>query len=372
MEPMRFARSVLLLCALGGCSRGEAHASGRARTRARPTAHVPAAALAPALVPAPAPATTNARVLTDRTPALVTPPAPELAGPRPARTELLRLASAPHAAHPEVLVHTPAGYDPAGPLRVVLFLHGWYGCVSVVAGDRDGPCHRGGRSRHSIDVVSAFDRAGVNAVLVLPQLAYERASSDAGRLNEPGGLRRMLDEVRAQPAVLEMLGPAQRPASAFIVAGHSGAHAPIARVLEAGDVSPRCVLFFDALFRVPPALARWARARPERYDPTASGVEAPTRFSFAYTTSTGTGFNTLRFVRSLAELLPAEARPRALALHSGDGTPDESVYAHPLVAVRTRVSHEDVPRVFLPPMLRACVAALPGNAPEGDPRSPAL
>ena len=115
-------------------------------------------------------------------------------GPRGARaeafTEGLSLATRayelPRGA-PSLVAHAGASFDPSRPFDVVLFLHGWNGCVNVLVRAGEVPCIPGGARETGWDLAGGFDAASTNAVFLAPQLAYRTregrptASEDGSR-----------------------------------------------------------------------------------------------------------------------------------------------------------------------------------------------
>jgi hypothetical protein len=75
--------------------------------------------------------------------------------------------------------------------------------------------------------------------------------------------------------------------------------------------------------------------------------------SFIYTDREGTGPLTRRVLERLATLLPPRERAENVAEHASLTLADVGLYATPLFSLRTAVVHEDVPRVFLAPLLEA-------------------
>ena len=98
-----------------------------------------------------------------------------------------------------VLLHIPQGFDPNRPAVMVVFFHG-----------HGATLERDVRDRQRLpDQISA---AGLNAVLVAPQFAFDAADSSAGKFWEPDGFKHFLDETAKKLATL--YGD-QRSAAAF-------------------------------------------------------------------------------------------------------------------------------------------------------------
>jgi hypothetical protein len=106
-----------------------------------------------------------------------------------------------------------------------------------------------------------------NAVLVVPQLAVMAADSSCGKLDAPGGLARLLDEVVATAARegRETLGESCFPPNAQVgtvcVSAHSGGYHAAAACLRGGGVDVRETYLFDALYAELDTFRDWVISR---------------------------------------------------------------------------------------------------------------
>jgi hypothetical protein len=279
-------------------------------------------------------------------------------------TATLKLRRAPFGEHPQVLVHAADDLRGAGPLAVVVFLHGWYGCLSVLVGAENGPCKPGGETRYAMDVLAQFDRAGVAALLVVPQLAFDLPSSATGRLAQRGAFRELLDELLARPELAGVIPGGQRAADVrrLVLFAHSGAYAPLGKIVGVGGVEVSEIHLLDALYQDVPALRAWGRTRA------AALAAGEARLTITYTDGEKTGPRSLRLLGDLAAMLPSGSD----SSWQGDAAaaPAAGDLRHALVAVRTGTSHEAIPRAMLAPLLEtARLARLPPAAPaEQAPR----
>lgn len=246
------------------------------------------------------------------------PAAPDTGG----FTEELRL---PHPSHPgvegapHVIVHAGDAFDASAPYAVVVFLHGWSGCVRVLAlQGEDVRCSERSEAQRGWDLLSTFDNAGVNAVLVLPQLAYRKRDGTAGRFAEEEFAPRWLDEVRG--AVGDRLSA--RPAWIVVVAHSAGYESALAWI-EHADIA--AVALMDALYAGTESFADWVR-RDERH------------WLVSYTTGGSTGRQTRRLQRI------AERRELSVS---------EDALGERVSIVHTRVRHAEVPSAHMAEVLRA-------------------
>jgi hypothetical protein len=106
-----------------------------------------------------------------------------------------------------------------------------------------------------------------NALLVVPQLAVMAADSSCGRLESPGGLLRLLQEVvvTASHEGRTTLGDTGFPRDAQLgttcVSAHSGGYHAAACCLRAGGVDVRETYLFDALYSEVDTFRDWVVAR---------------------------------------------------------------------------------------------------------------
>jgi hypothetical protein len=147
-----------------------------------------------------------------------------------------------------VLLHIPQGFDPNRPAVMVVFFHG-----------HGATLERDVRDRQRLpDQISA---AGLNAVLVAPQFAFDAADSSAGKFWDPDGFKRFLDETARKLAAL--YGD-QRSAAAFanmpvVIVAYSGGFGPTLSVLSRGGAEARIrgLVLLDALYAGIDQFADW-------------------------------------------------------------------------------------------------------------------
>jgi hypothetical protein len=147
-----------------------------------------------------------------------------------------------------VLLHIPAGFDPNRPAVMVVFFHGHGATLARDVRDR----------QRLPDQISA---AGLNAVLVAPQFAFDAADSSAGKFWEPDGFKRFLDEAAKKLAAL--YGD-QRSSGAFanmpiVLVAYSGGFGPTLSVLARGGANPRIrgLVMLDSIYAGVDQFADW-------------------------------------------------------------------------------------------------------------------
>jgi hypothetical protein len=154
------------------------------------------------------------------------------------------------------LLHIPRGFDLRRPALMVVFLHG----------------HGATLKRDVIDrqrVPEQVSEAGVNAVLVAPQLASDAADSSAGKLWEPGGFRRFLEETSVELAKIhgDPRSKAMFETMPVVIVAYSGGYATTASCIDRGGAGARVrgVVLLDALYGELDTFASWISARQKAF-----------------------------------------------------------------------------------------------------------
>jgi hypothetical protein len=147
-----------------------------------------------------------------------------------------------------VLVHVPDGFDVRKPSVIVVFFHG-----------NGATLERDVRDRQLVP--QQISDAGVNAVLLAPQMAVDAADSSAGKFWQAGGFKRFLDESANH---LARLYGDPKSAAAFanmpvVIVGYSGGFLPTAWSLEVGGAASRVrgVVLLDAVYGELDKFASW-------------------------------------------------------------------------------------------------------------------
>ena len=197
------------------------------------------------------------------TPVVVAPPPPD---PAAAWSEGFHLhhGVADFAPSYDVLVHAPARFDASAPLHLVIVLHGmghsalqWAGAGVVDPRTGRAAVSWGGAERH--------DLAATRTLLVIPQFDDRRGHARLGRLGEPGGLRRFLDELLGESLAPRLGGPRSLADVAGVTLVGSSAGGPsIAELLDLDDLDGRVrgVVLFDSIYRGEASHARWLLRDP--------------------------------------------------------------------------------------------------------------
>lgn len=254
------------------------------------------------------------------------------------------LESAPFATpgSPSVVVHAPPGFDPSRPLHLVVFIHGWRGCARQLAHGGEVACRDGARPVAGWDLASRFDEAGVDALFVVPQLAFLVRDGSAGRFVEAGRFRAFLEELLG--ALRDRIGPPaelSRVASVTLLA-HSAGYETTLAILARGGVEVRDVVLFDAMYRGHNAFADWALGAPDRRLVSLHGGTGRTASQSQLFASR---------LRSLGPALSVEA----------EGSLEALVREHRVVIARAAAPHGDVPARHMAEVLRGLRRSAPAE-----------
>ncbi|MBI4725467.1 MAG: alpha/beta hydrolase [Rhodomicrobium sp.] len=154
------------------------------------------------------------------------------------------------------LLHIPRGFDVRRPALMAVFLHGHGATLQrdVIARQR---------------VPEQVSESGVNAVLVAPQLASDAADSSAGKLWEPGGCVRFLEEASSELAKIHG-DPRSKPVfekMPIVIVAYSGGYATAASCIRHGGAGDRVrgVVLLDALYGDMDTFASWISTRQKAF-----------------------------------------------------------------------------------------------------------
>src|SRR4051794_26177389 len=123
------------------------------------------------------------------------------------RASVLKTAAFRTPGAPSVIVHAPPGWNPRPPLHLVVFLHGYNGCVNVLMAEGPSQCKPGAPMRDGWDLGPQHDAAGTNSLFVVPQLAFAQRNGDPGAFAAVGGFRAFLEELLRDGLGKQLGGP---------------------------------------------------------------------------------------------------------------------------------------------------------------------
>jgi hypothetical protein len=138
-----------------------------------------------------------------------------------------------------VLLHIPAGFDVKKPAVMVVFFHGHGADLARDVRDRQ-------------ELPAQISAAGMNAVLVAPQFAFDAADSSAGKFWQPDGFKRFLDEAAQKLAAMygDPRGAFTFATMPIVLVSYSGGFGPTLAVLDRGGANARLrgLVMLDSLY----------------------------------------------------------------------------------------------------------------------------
>ncbi len=244
-------------------------------------------------------------------------------------------AFAKNATWPSAVAFAPAGFEPAGALHVIVYLHGHYNCATNVLGDVDTVCKTGGSKRPASKLASQLTATGVKALLLVPEVKVDEGSSDPGSFAKPGGFEAFLSE--ALGALQPPLLPRKvADVQTLVIASHSGGYLAAAGIATVGGVKVDQVWLLDSLYGAYPSFVTWAKQDLPGFGK--AGSDWKRRLFVVYTDGGGTV--------TLSKQLAAEAKgwvPAGAWLHDQTtATWADADYGHGLLFKHSGLSHHGV------------------------------
>jgi len=154
----------------------------------------------------------------------------------------------PHYVDNSVAVFIPRGYRPGGQVDVLVYFHGHYNNIR--------------KALEQYKLREQIVASGRNVMLIFPEGPKDAGDSGGGRLEEPGGLKKLLDETLDAVAAEGKIRD-RRPGR-VLLAGHSGAYRVISFCVQHGELEENitAVGLLDASYAQLDAFADWLVRRP--------------------------------------------------------------------------------------------------------------
>jgi hypothetical protein len=142
-----------------------------------------------------------------------------------------------------VAIFIPMGYRKTDSVDLVVHLHGWRRIIDT--------------SLQKHKLAQQLTASGKNAILVVPQGPRDAPDSFAGKLEDPGGLKRFVDDV--VDFLYRESKIKTRTAGKVILTAHSGGYEGVAYALMRGGIPEKVkeVYLFDALYGEEEKFAHW-------------------------------------------------------------------------------------------------------------------
>lgn len=247
--------------------------------------------------------------------------------------------------HPSALLYVPTGFVPSPSVSMVVYIHGFNNCVAnIVRPTASGqPCKTGGAVRNAYNLIAQLEASGRNALLLCPEVAFDRASADPGQLGVTNGFRALVKEALLQvqadlgPIDVDKLGP-------VVVASHSGGYAAAAGIAQRGGVPISEVYLLDSLYGNSSDFESWMRSDLGSF----AGSAPRRRFATVYTDGGGTLANNQALATKARGFVPDTS---VLVDDRTTATWPTATYQHGLLFKRSALAHDGVPRYYFGTLL---------------------
>ncbi len=152
---------------------------------------------------------------------------------------------ASHYNDSSVLMVVPAHIKSLKTLDLVFWFHGWRNNIDTALS--------------YYHLLSQFQQANRQAILILAETAKNAPDSYGGKLEQPGDFAALVQDALNELQSRQLVS-AKIPIGHVILAGHSGAYRVIAKILDKGGVQINEVVLFDALYGETDCFDRWIQS----------------------------------------------------------------------------------------------------------------
>lgn len=151
-----------------------------------------------------------------------------------------------HYSDSTVAIFIPKDFRPTRQIDFVVHFHGWGNNVT--------------RAFEHYHLIEQFVASGKNAILIVPQGPYNASDTFDGKLEDPNGFARFMNEALS---VIESKGNIPKPQiGKIILSGHSGGYGVMAAIVDVGGLNDHIqeVWLFDALYGRTEKFTKWFSA----------------------------------------------------------------------------------------------------------------
>jgi hypothetical protein len=242
---------------------------------------------------------------------------------------------------PNMVVYIPSGFDPERGLNLVVYLHGHYNCAANVIRARGTACRPGGGLRNAYSLARQLEDSKKNAILVVPELAYDAADSSEFAF---------ADEDRFFWAMVETVGELGEKVgwlsfwdvNQIVVVSHSGGYRAAASIVTRGGATVNELWLLDSLYGREAEFDAWIQGEADLY-----GDARERRFANVYTRWGGS----LALSQAMATRAAGWFGAGVVLDDRSGATLAPAQYDRGLLFKRSGLSHDDVPRYYFKSLL---------------------
>jgi len=150
-----------------------------------------------------------------------------------------------HYSDNTVAIFLPKGFRETGTVDFVVHFHGWRNHVESVL--------------DQYKLIEQFVASGRNAVLVVPQGPRDASDSFGGKLEDPDGFKRFMNDVADTLRQKSALKNKDFAIGKIVLSGHSGGYQVISSIVDCGGLTDHVaeVWLFDALYAQSDKFLAW-------------------------------------------------------------------------------------------------------------------
>lgn len=215
-----------------------------------------------------------------------------------------------HYSDSTVAIFVPNGFRETGRVDFVVHFHGWR---NTVAG-----------TLQQFKLIEQLSASGRNAVLIVPEGPHDAPDSAGGKLEDPDGFNRFMEEA---VAVLKQCDGFKRDFALgdIILSGHSGGYLVMSAIVDCGGLTPHIkeVWLFDALYAQGDKFLAWSQ-QPGR------------RLLNIYTDGGGTKTRTEEMIATLKE------KNSPVLLSTDESVPGVELQTNRFSFLHTDMTHNEV------------------------------
>lgn len=151
-----------------------------------------------------------------------------------------------HYNNSTVAIIIPKGYVPRNDANVIIYIHGNMACL-----DRVLSVHQLGEQ---------LDASKKQAILIIPQGPYKAPDSMDGKLDDPDGAKKLIEEALSLLQSESSVSLNKKPLKLkkVIIMGHSGAYYTLGSIVNKGGVNVSEAYLLDATYGQLSCFATWA------------------------------------------------------------------------------------------------------------------
>lgn len=246
---------------------------------------------------------------------------------------------------PSALVYIPSGFDPTPPIDLIVYIHGHNNCVVNVVNEVGAKCSPTGAVRGASNLINQLEDAKRNALLILPEVKFDVASGDPGKLGTTDGFKNFLVELL--PKLEPQLGAIDlTDVGDVLLMSHSGGYWATAIMATKGGVETSEVHLLDSLYGYASTFQDWIEQEPAKYAMT----PPQRRFFSVYTAGGGTDDNNLAMANDAKTWSWFDQSARVHDDTTATWTPDQ--YLHGAMWKRSGLSHSGVVLYYFQQLLQ--------------------